>query len=103
MGNESQQRRSIINYCLQSLVKDVKVVRGAEIDSDHHLVLMKMRVRDRKGLGQKGEKSVKLGFTCRSFTVWQDEYVFSAWCRPDVAESRTARMLTGHGEISERM
>ena len=36
---------------------------------------------------------VELGFPCRSFTVWQDEYVSSAWCRPDVAESTTVRML----------
>ena len=57
---------------------DVKVVRGAKIGSDHHLVIMKMRVRERRGVRQTGEKLVELGFTCRSFVVWQDEYVPSA-------------------------
>lgn len=47
--------KSIIDYFLvrkkfMKLVKDVKVVRGAEVGSDHHLVLMKvkLRVQDRK-------------------------------------------------------
>lgn len=43
--------KSLIDYILvrkdvRSLVCDVEAVRGAEISSDHHLVLMKMRKKE---------------------------------------------------------
>ena len=54
--------KSIIDYFLvrkkcMKLVKDVKVVRGAEAGSDHHLVLMKIKLQllDRK----EGTRMVK--------------------------------------------
>ena len=48
-----RQLRSIIDYFLvradlRKDVNDVRVVHGAEIGSDHHLMLMKMKVRGRK-------------------------------------------------------
>ena len=51
--------RSIIDYFLvradrRQDVNDVRVIRGAEIGSDHHLVLMKMKVRGRKQTKKTG-------------------------------------------------
>ena len=56
--------QSIIDYFLvradlRKDVNDVRVIRGAEIGSDHHLVLMKMKVRGRK-LTKKTEKKSRL-------------------------------------------
>ena len=47
-----RQPRSLIDYFLvrretKTRVHDVKVVRGAEIGSDHHLVLMKLSMRSK--------------------------------------------------------
>ena len=57
-----RQLRSIIDYFLvrsdlRKDVNDVRVVRGAEIGSDHHLVLMKMKVRGRKQTKKTEKKS----------------------------------------------
>ena len=56
--------QSIIDYFLvradlRKDVNDVRVICGAEIGSDHHLVLMKMKVRGRK-LTKKTEKKSRL-------------------------------------------
>ena len=42
-----RQLRSLFDYFLVRRVHDVKVVRGAEIGSDRHLVLMKMSMRSK--------------------------------------------------------
>ena len=38
-------------------VNDMRVIRGAEIGSDHHLVLMKMKVRGREQTKKTEKKS----------------------------------------------
>ena len=40
-------------------VNDVRVIRGAEIGSDHHLVLMKMKVREGSKLRRQKEESTE--------------------------------------------
>ena len=53
--------RSIFDYfivkkALRDRVADVKVIRGAELDSDHYLVLMKTSVKPRKETGVTRQK-----------------------------------------------
>jgi len=54
--------RSIIDYFLVRVdmrrdINDVRVIRGAEVGSDHHLLLMKMKVRGRKQAKKEEKKS----------------------------------------------
>ena len=60
--------RSIIDYfivrrTLRPGVVDVRVVRGVELGSDHHLVLMKVRLKEAKE-GQRGRMEEKMEFIC---------------------------------------
>ena len=57
--------RSIIDYfivkkALRPGVADVKVIRGAELDSDHYLVLMKVSLKPRKPRKETGVTRQKL-------------------------------------------
>ena len=54
--------RSIIDYFLVRVdmrrdINDVRGIRGAEVGSDHHLLLMKMKVRGRKQAKKEEKKS----------------------------------------------
>ena len=60
-----RELRSIIDYFLvrkgdRVRVNDVRVVRGAEIGSDHHLVLLKISKMNRGGRHRKVEESVRI-------------------------------------------
>ena len=55
--------RSIIDYflvrkCNRADVQDMKVLRGAEIGSDHYLVLMKMKMKAMSATSKKGRQGI---------------------------------------------
>ena len=60
-----RELKSIIDYFLvrkdnRKRIKDVKVVRGDEIRSDHYLVLLKMSGRKRMERCKKVEQNVRI-------------------------------------------
>ena len=63
--NKGRGLRSIIDYfivkkALRPGVADVKVIRGAELDSDHYLVLMKVCLKPKKPRKETGLTREKL-------------------------------------------
>ena len=70
-------------------VNDVRVIRGAEIGSDHHLVLMKMKVRGREQ-NKKTEKKSRL----RSEKCEQKKLKYSAALSHKL---RVAKCVNGDG------
>ena len=46
---------------MKHIVNDVIVIRGAEIGSDHHLVVMKVKLTKRPQMGQEVDKETTEG------------------------------------------